>query len=309
MSDEVIAELRREIDALRARVFELEGAQRAKAQPLANVTPGEEARVSRRNLLGKAGAVAAAGVVGAAVGGGVLAQPAAADNGQSVLIGRVNTGSTETWILMSDLAFDQCGFGVADLGGTSPAPAFISAYSRKRPAGAGPNIPAFRGDAESSYAFYGTSRNVPALFGTSTGSAGVQGNCTGDGPAGVIGASTNTAGVWGLGQKAPGVLGQSTTGNGVFGTSTQSYGVRGESGTAAGVYALSQAAALEGHGGTYGAWLQGARAAVRLVPQTTAGAPTSGTHLQGELMCDNAGALWFCTAKGAPGTWKKIRFV
>ncbi|MBV9953162.1 MAG: hypothetical protein JO291_14510 [Acidimicrobiia bacterium] len=443
MSDEVIAELRREIDALRARVFELEGAQRAGSEAAAPATRIEDARVSRRNLLGKAGAVAAAGVAGAVVGSGARAQPAGAVNGDPLILGgaAVNECTFATALLIHNYE-DAYGFAVLDTGGPNPGLGYISAYSRKR--ASGKNMPAFRGDAEASNAFYGTATNVPALFGTCTGSAGVQGNCTGDGPAGVIGASTTTTGVWGLAMKnGIGVLAQSTGGPGVdassssgygvhavsgssygvYGESTSSYGVRGRSsnstgvrgetsgsgatgvhgisgsgagvlgqatsgpgvygaatsgdairavgGTGRGLYATAdgQAAvegaavsgpgvtgtsssgygvwgdsqdlygvqgtsensigvfavsthdrglratsggreAIEAIGKSYGATFQGKSAAVKLVPQTTAGKPTSGSHARGELLCDKDGVLWFCTAGGLTGgTWKKVSLV
>jgi hypothetical protein len=52
-----------------------------------------------------------------------------------------------------------------------------------------------------------------------------------------------------------------------------------------------------------------ARAALRLSRQGFTGKPTTGAHLRGELLCDAAGALWFCTASGTPGTWKGVRLV
>ena len=46
-----------------------------------------------------------------------------------------------------------------------------------------------------------------------------------------------------------------------------------------------------------------------LVPSRTTGAPTAGTHAQGELMMDAAGALHVCIAAGTPGTWKTVSVV
>jgi hypothetical protein len=260
MSDEVIAELRREIEALRARVLQLEGAPRP-TEP-----PAPDARVSRRAMLGKAGAVAAAGVAGAVVGGGVAAQPAAADTGDYLLLGyqSSNVAFNPTAIALQNNE-DSFVFGAYDYSGTLPNAGYIAAYARKRASGR--NIPAFRGDAEASSAFVGTSKTAPAVFGTSTGSAGVQGNCTGSGVAGVVGASASSDGVFGL----------STNGTGVHGS-----------------------------GGTVGGSFQGKSAAVRLMPQPSAGKPTSGLHARGELLCDKNGVLWFCTAGGNPGTWKKV---
>lgn len=58
----------------------------------------------------------------------------------------------------------------------------------------------------------------------------------------------------------------------------------------------------EGYGGTF----QGGRAQLRLVPQFTAGKPSSGAHQKGEIYMDSTGALFVCTASGTPGTWNKI---
>jgi hypothetical protein len=45
---------------------------------------------------------------------------------------------------------------------------------------------------------------------------------------------------------------------------------------------------------------------LRLVPKTTVGKPTTGTHTKGEIYMDSAGTLFVCTANGTPGTWKKV---
>lgn len=39
---------------------------------------------------------------------------------------------------------------------------------------------------------------------------------------------------------------------------------------------------------------------------TTSGAPVSGAHLQGELVTDDTGKLWYCTTAGTPGTWVEV---
>lgn len=43
-----------------------------------------------------------------------------------------------------------------------------------------------------------------------------------------------------------------------------------------------------------------------LAGSTSSGAPSSGTHLKGELAGDATGALWYCTTAGTPGTWVQI---
>jgi hypothetical protein len=52
-----------------------------------------------------------------------------------------------------------------------------------------------------------------------------------------------------------------------------------------------------------GLFAHGGRAPLLLDPAATTGAPTTGSHLRGELFMDGAGVLWICTADGTPGTW------
>lgn len=39
---------------------------------------------------------------------------------------------------------------------------------------------------------------------------------------------------------------------------------------------------------------------------TIGGAPIAGAHVQGEIVGDTSGKLWYCTAAGTPGTWQQI---
>ena len=97
--------------------------------------------------------------------------------------------------------------------------------------------------------------------------------------------------------------------NGVSGTAN---GVIGQSGGAVGVLGLStNASAVHGaSANAYGGEFKGGRAPVRLTPHATlVGRPTTGSHKRGELFADAAGALWYCTADGTPGTWKKVSLV
>lgn len=75
--------------------------------------------------------------------------------------------------------------------------------------------------------------------------------------------------------------------------------------SAAGSGAGIDATSGKGIGGTF----SGARAAVRLVPTTTTGSPSSGAHSRGELIVDAAGAMFVCTSSGTPGTWRKVQLV
>lgn len=51
--------------------------------------------------------------------------------------------------------------------------------------------------------------------------------------------------------------------------------------------------------------LTGATAAIRYLAGTTSGPPMSGTWAVGDLVPDQQGAIWECTAGGTPGTWKR----
>lgn len=79
-----------------------------------------------------------------------------------------------------------------------------------------------------------------------------------------------------------------------------------------GVYAWTSAtdgngtvAYAVGTGGT-GLVAFGNRANVRLVSAGAAPAARTDAHTAGELIADSAGAVWYCTASGTPGTWRKL---
>jgi hypothetical protein len=55
-----------------------------------------------------------------------------------------------------------------------------------------------------------------------------------------------------------------------------------------------------------GGLFSGTRAALRLVPADSAGAPTTGDHDAGEFVVDSAGQLHFCYLGGTPGAWIPI---
>jgi hypothetical protein len=100
-------------------------------------------------------------------------------------------------------------------------------------------------------------------------------------------------------QDAPGLAASSVRNVAVTGYSSMGIGVRGQSnGSADGVEGLS----ARGVGGFFA----GGAAALHLVPAHTAGHPTAGSHLRGDLLIDHTGTLWLCTATGTPGTWRRI---
>jgi hypothetical protein len=120
---------------------------------------------------------------------------------------------------------------------------------------------------------------------------------------GVEATSANGAGVFatGNGEFGIGVLAAGNDvgvqGNGVnVGVSARSFGGTGLSASS------SKGLGAEFQGG------QG-QAPVRLVPATTSGAPTTGTHHRGELYVDSQGQLFLCTADSAAGnagTWRHV---
>lgn len=78
-------------------------------------------------------------------------------------------------------------------------------------------------------------------------------------------------------------------------------------GNGTGVVGFGGKRGVFGSGGDYGGELYGGLAQLRLRPKGTAGAPTSGSHLKGEIYLDTNGRLFVCTADGTPGTWRSVR--
>jgi len=167
------------------------------------------------------------------------------------------------------------------------------------------------------------------VVGRSAGGEGVRGEGTTGmigvsshaGSSGVRGTNTNNIGV--LGEGAVGIKGTSSKSNytAIVGehTGPVGYGVLGQgTGLGIGVVGRNNAGeAMRGEGrigiyakstttGGYGGVFEGGKAQLRLVPNSTAGKPTSGTHSKGELVLDSAAALWICVVGGTPGVWKQV---
>jgi hypothetical protein len=153
-----------------------------------------------------------------------------------------------------------------------------------------------RGESQTATGIYGRSVSHTGVTGYG-GVYGVVGQCDAGGTA-VDGASSNGGtGVWG--RSLP-------TGYGVRGESASGFGVRGDATSGIGVAgAASNGTGVSGQG-KLGGDFSGTRAAIRLAPSATAGAPTTGSHARGELVCDKNGGLWFCRTGGVPGTWVRI---
>jgi hypothetical protein len=97
--------------------------------------------------------------------------------------------------------------------------------------------------------------------------------------------------------------------NAIFASATNGgTGVAAYSDTASALYGQSatgsalSVVSASGYGGSF----QGGLAPIALIPARTTGHPAAGAHRMGELYVHVAGVLWFCTANGAPGTWKRV---
>jgi hypothetical protein len=107
--------------------------------------------------------------------------------------------------------------------------------------------------------------------------------------------------VVGTGDQGVGVLGEIRSGN----STPNSIAVQADNqSTGAGSIGV-QGSATQGTGGVGGRFA-GSRAPLLLVPATTTGAPSTGTHGVGELFVDAAGNLYYCRTAGSPGTWVNL---
>ncbi|MGZ3581652.1 MAG: hypothetical protein ACXWP6_02775 [Ktedonobacterales bacterium] len=136
----------------------------------------------------------------------------------------------------------------------------------------GSGIPFQPAQLKTALAAYDTTGNNIGVYGTSSGGTGLYG---------VTDTGTAAQGQAGLYAKA------ASTGTGVAGASGSGIGVQGNSNT--------------GIGGSF----TGGQAPLAL-GLGAAGAPTSGTHIAGEIYADASAALYVCVQGGTPGVWKKI---
>lgn len=68
----------------------------------------------------------------------------------------------------------------------------------------------------------------------------------------------------------------------------------------------SPAVLAQGSDSGYGVSATGGRAPLLLVPAASPGAPTTGSHVVGELYVDSNGVFFGCVAAGTPGTWRSL---
>jgi len=171
------------------------------------------------------------------------------------------------------------------------------------------------------------------------GAYGVYGRCQALDGAGVAGNNDRGDAVCGTSHAGQGIHGSSVEGVGVKGESRNNDAVVGISDSAgkSGVYGFNSTLALEAAFGVfgrcnaangagvsgcndaengdavsgfspngYGGHFTGGRAPLRLHPAVTVGAPTTGTHQNGELFVDRNGDLFYCKIGGSPGTWFRV---
>ncbi len=110
----------------------------------------------------------------------------------------------------------------------------------------------------------------------------------------------------------PGVSVSSLTGNAIVAVANNATVVQATASSVhSAVHGLSQnGVAVQGESVSgYGGDFSGGRAPLVLRAATTAGAPATGNHTTGELFVDSTGKLFFCSASGAPGTWKQVSLI
>jgi hypothetical protein len=80
---------------------------------------------------------------------------------------------------------------------------------------------------------------------------------------------------------------------------------RGENGSGVWGHSDSGGIAVRADGGI-GVFAAGTRAALQLVPLGPPPPQRADAHNRGELVLDDNGDLWLCTASGTPGTWRQL---
>ncbi|MGI8682409.1 MAG: hypothetical protein ACR2JO_09865 [Mycobacteriales bacterium] len=272
-NDQVLRELR----ALRQEVAALrDDNSRLRVGAAARGTergPGEApGAVSRRQLLVRAGAVAAGGLGLSAAGSLMAARPAAASTGTMQYGTQNDAGADLTNLVSSSNAWTL----LAQNTGTGPG-----VY------GDGTGGPGLFGESIDSNAVMGriqkSSNPFNALYGTTVGSgSGVFGESnstslstgTGNGVLGIArGKGNSVYGYKPAGTPGDAVVGFAASGRGVFGLSTSGRGLVG----------------------------QGKPAQLQLVASPALAHPTNG--LRGDFFVDKSGRLWFC--KGGT-SWKQL---
>lgn len=259
------ADLQAEVAALRAELAALRSELARSSGP-----PGSDpdAPRSRRQLL----RLAAAGAGGLGLAQVASASPAAAANGDALVLGSSgNFATLPTGVAVGGSAASY-GLAATDNGADSvPLPSAILGHAR-------------------------------GFGGTTNFSTGVLGHAVDQAFYGVVGDSVR-CGVNGIargpaGNGWPGVLGESFNGVGVAGDGG-TYGVtgRGDAGGVLGEATTRFVPALRagGHSG------------MLALNATQPAPPTSGSYRAGDVLNDRDGSgVWVCVTSGAPGSWRKV---
>jgi hypothetical protein len=299
-----MARLQQEVAGLRALIGTPPDSGEGPDEPLLLT----DERTGRRGLLKAAGAAA----LGATVVGLIDTVPAGAA-ANPVLLNQTNTATANTEVSTT------AGNG---LEGVTSADGQAGLEGSDTSVSGGYGV---RGDSGQGIGVYGTLVDDPSgLLGSTV--AGVVGDC--HVRAGILGLSAVSVGVQGVSTELNGVYG--TLSSGQSGLSAPQAGVLGDSSLAFGVIGLSSGesgvmgqTSSNGNAGVFGndtsdgggiglfadslngigVWADGGLAPLRLVPSASAGAPSTGTHTQGEFYVDSNAALYRCIVAGTPGTW------
>lgn len=294
------------IAELEHRVQQLEAALAAGAPPVSERVnrTGPSPTHSRRGVLRLVGA----GLTGAA--GAMLARgvPAAAADGQSVVLGA--TGDAQNHMTSSTTIHADAGTygGPAAVVIDSTAVEGVAALDLKAGPSANGTLRTIGADATATVRASrgllsrGGSGSPPYNYGLEglAASGGAAHTTSGYGGAGVV-ATGGDAG--GDGGNPPGM--------GVFGSGGQASVAGGFGG--AGVWAFGGQAATSGQGGV-GLWARGGSGSTPgpalLLDNYNVpfqGPPTTGQHFVGEVFIDNAGVVYLCVSAGAPGVFAPLQ--
>ena len=261
--------------------------------------------LDRRSALRGLGTAAAAAVGLVAANGLVRPSPAAAADGDPIIIGSVFNNADSNTRLNADVAAS----------GTSSASGF-SVWNQAA-AATGEQAIALRGRSN------GNARSIGVLGMSDTGTA-VQGDTTDDEGVAVRGTSSsdNGIGVYGevVGQTTgndavgvrgrvtgagAGVLGTAASGQGVSGTATGGRGLSGAASNGVGVYGESTGGETAPGAGIVAASTNGA--ALRLQPSSLTMPPTTNAQWAQGSLAFGDGALWLCLASGTGSNARWVR--
>lgn len=345
-----IAELSERIDAMQAENTALRADARLRSDqetgpglaPSGDIAvPRDVEPMGRRQALTRALGVATLGAAGIGTLSVASAGSAAANTGDSLVLGQYNSAGTYTALFGTDNS--RTTLWVVD--GNSSSISYAAAVLGDS-------------DTQNGVAGVTSSANAVGVYGVSHARSS-----WGYAPAAVFGDSDSHPGIYGQSAEDVGVFGRSTTQAGVLGRSNDSAGVAGES-PGIGVYGLGTAndysiGTFGGASGSHGVGVKaecdngvalaassngsgqaviaactsskpavqvsnagsgaavtgqatkgrggvfgGAAAAIQIVPGPLASHPKSGSR--GDLYADKTGRLWFCKKSGATALWHQI---